>query len=139
MLRLGCCAGLSSCDEQGLLSQLPSSGFSLRSTGCRHVGLSSFSAWAQDCGSKALEHSLGRWGAWAWLLQGLWHIPGSGIEPVSPALARGFIILGPPGKALTFIILTVHRQRRSQYLFFFSVIHSLTSFICFCPLRLYPA
>ena len=63
----------------------------LRSTGCRHVGLSSCSAWAQDCGSKALEHSLGSWGAWAWLLQGMWHLPGSGIEPVSPALAGGFL------------------------------------------------
>ena len=30
--------------------------------------------------------------------QGLWDLPGAGIEPVSPALAGRFLIVGPPGK-----------------------------------------
>ena len=29
---------------------------------------------------------------------GMWGLPGSGIEPVSPALAGRFFTLGPPGK-----------------------------------------
>ena len=28
----------------------------------------------------------------------MWDLPGSGIEPVSPALAGGFLTTGPPGK-----------------------------------------
>ena len=29
----------------------------------------------------------------------MWDLPGPGIEPVSPALAGGFLTTGPPGKA----------------------------------------
>ena len=29
---------------------------------------------------------------------GLWDLPGSGLEPVSPALAGGFLTTVPPGK-----------------------------------------
>ena len=37
-------------------------------------------------------------GARAQLLCGMWDPPGPGIEPVSPALAGGFLTIVPPGK-----------------------------------------
>ena len=33
------------------------------------------------------------------LAHSLWGLPGPGIEPVSPALAGGFLASGPPGKS----------------------------------------
>ena len=36
--------------------------------------------------------------AWAQLLCGMWDLPRSGVEPVSPALAGGFFTTEPPGK-----------------------------------------
>ena len=65
-------------------SLLRCAGFSLRwllllqSTGSRHMGSS--------CGAQAL------------LLRGMWDPPGPGLEPVSPALAGGFLTTAPPGK-----------------------------------------
>ena len=38
-------------------------------------------------GSWALEHSLNSCDPWAYLLRSMWDPPGSGMEPVSPALA----------------------------------------------------
>ena len=35
----------------------------------------------------------------------MWHLPGPGIEPVSPALAGGFLTTAPPGKSLNLCIL----------------------------------
>ena len=32
------------------------------------------------------------------LLRGMWDLPGAGLEPVSPALASGFLTTAPPGK-----------------------------------------
>ena len=32
------------------------------------------------------------------LLHGMWDLPGPGLEPVSPALAGGFLTTVPPGK-----------------------------------------
>ena len=49
-------------------------------------------------GSRALEHRLNSCGAWAWLLQGMWELPRSGIKPISPALVDGFFTTEPPGK-----------------------------------------
>ena len=40
-----------------------------------------------SCSSQALEHRLSSCHAWASLLRSTWDHPGSGIEPVSPALA----------------------------------------------------
>ena len=37
-------------------------------------------------------------GTWAQLLRGMWDLPGSGLEPVSPALAGRFLTTAPPGK-----------------------------------------
>ena len=49
-------------------------------------------------GSRALEHRPNSCGTWAWLLCGMWDLPGSGIKPLSPALAGGFFSGEPPGK-----------------------------------------
>ena len=53
-----------------------------------------------SCGSRALECRLSRCGARALLLHGMWDLPGPGLEPVSPALAGGFLTTAPPGKSL---------------------------------------
>ena len=51
-----------------------------------------------SCGSRVLERRLSSRGAWAQLLWGVWDLPGSGLKPVSPALAGGFLTTVPPGK-----------------------------------------
>ena len=51
-----------------------------------------------SCGSRALEHRLSSCGTQAHLICGMWDVPGPGIEPVSPALAGGFLTTAPPGK-----------------------------------------
>ena len=61
-------------------------------------GLSSF-------GSRALEHRLSSCDAWAQLLRSMWDLPRPGLEPVSPALASGFLTPVPPGKSSIIIIL----------------------------------
>ena len=45
-----------------------------------------------------VEHRPGSEGARVKLLRAMWHLPGTGIEPVSPALASGFLVPEPPGK-----------------------------------------
>ena len=50
------------------------------------------------CTSWALQHRLSSCGPQAKLPCGMWDLPGAGIEPVSPALAGRFLIIGPPGK-----------------------------------------
>jgi len=49
-------------------------------------------------GSVASACGLSSCGTQAWLLCSIWHLPGPGIQPVSPALAGGFLITGPPGQ-----------------------------------------
>ena len=51
-----------------------------------------------SCGTRALERRLSSCGARAYLLHGTWDLPGPGLEPVSPALAGGFLTTAPPGK-----------------------------------------
>ena len=51
-------------------------------------------------GSRALEHRLSSCGTWAQLLRGMWDLPGPGLEPMSPALAGGFLSTAPPEKSL---------------------------------------
>ena len=99
-LGLHCCTrAVSSCGKWGLL--LRYTGFSLwwllllRSTGSRHTGFGS-------CGSRALECRLSSCGAGASLLRGLWDLPRPGLEPMSPALAGGFLTTAPPGKPCHF-------------------------------------
>ena len=58
------------------------------------------------CGARALgkrasvvvARGLSSCGTRASLLHGTWDLPGPGIEPVSPALAGGFLTTAPPGK-----------------------------------------
>ena len=52
-----------------------------------------------SCGSWALERRLSSCGTRAYLLRGMWDLPGPGLEPVSPALAGGFLTTAPPGKS----------------------------------------
>ena len=67
-----------------------SRGFSLQwllllwSTGSRHVGFSSCGTWAQ-------------------LLRSMWDLPGSGLEPMSSALAGGFLTTVPPEKPYMYV------------------------------------
>ena len=62
-------------------------------------------------GSWSLEHRLNSCGAWAQLLQGMWDLPGLGIEPISPALAGGFFLAqSHEGRPLT------HSLRQDFYL-----------------------
>ena len=89
VLCLCCCSqAFSSCSERGFLL--------LRSTGSRCLGFSS-------CGSRALEHRLSSCGTWTLLLHGMWDLPGPGLEPMSPALAGGFLTTVPPGKSLYYL------------------------------------
>ena len=76
-------------------------------------GFSSCGAWAvgarasvvvahglSSCGARALQRRLSSCGARASLLRGMWDLPGPGLEPVSPALAGGFLTTTPRGKSL---------------------------------------
>ena len=91
--------GLSLVVASGGYSSLRCAGFSLRwllllqSTGSRRMGFSSCSTW-----SRALERRPSSCGAWAQLLRGMWDLPRPGLEPLSPALAGGFLTTAPPGK-----------------------------------------
>ena len=60
-----------------------------------------------SCGLRALECRLSSCGTWAQVLRGMWDLPGPGLEPVSPALAGGFLTTAPPGKS--------HKQKRFDY------------------------
>ena len=57
-----------------------------------------------SCGSWALERRLSSCGTWAQLLHSMWDLPQPGLEPVSPALAGGFLTIAPPGKPITRVL-----------------------------------
>ena len=75
---------------------------SLWCTGFSCSGISYCKAWALEC-------ALSRCGARAYLLGGMWDLPG-GIVQVSPALAGGFLTTGSPGKStcLPVLIFLIH-------------------------------
>ena len=50
-----------------------------------------------SCGSRALERRLDGCEAQTQLLHSLWDLPGSGIKPVSPVLAGGWLPLSHQG------------------------------------------
>ena len=85
--------GLSQVAASGGYSSLWCAGFSLRwilllrSTGSRCTGFSSCGTWAQQLWCTGL------------VFRGMWDLPRPGIEPVSPALAGGFLTTAPPGKS----------------------------------------
>ena len=79
---------------------------------CHCCGPSRCGAWARgtrasvivtygvsSCGSWALECRLSSCGAWSQLLRSMWDHPGSGLEPMSPALAGGLPTTAPRGKS----------------------------------------
>ena len=51
-----------------------------------------------SCGTWDLERRLSSCGVSAWLLRGIWGLPGPGLEPVSRALTDGFLTTAPLGK-----------------------------------------
>ena len=55
---------------------------------CFAQAFSSFSKWGLLC-----------YGAWAYLLSGMWKLPGPGLEPVSPAFASKFLSTVPLEKS----------------------------------------
>ena len=106
-LGLRCCVGFSLVVASRGYSSLWCTGFSLRwllllwSTGSRCSGFSSCGTWAQQlwhAGSVVVARRLSSCGTWAQLLRGMWDLPGPGFEPVSPALAGGFLTTVPRWK-----------------------------------------
>ena len=95
-----------SCGEQGTL-QLWCLGFSWwRLLLCEHRLLV---CRLRSCDSRALEQGLSSHGAQAELPCGMWNLPGSGMEPVFPALTGGFLSTGPPGKFhIWYLLFIVH-------------------------------
>ena len=89
------------------------------------VGATLCSAWAfhsrgfSCCGARALgeealvvaAYGLSNCGSWAWLLHGVWDLPGPGIESVFSALADGFLTTGSPGKSSMWDLSTWTRNR----------------------------
>ena len=69
--------------------------------GARALGVQASVAVARglSSGLRALECRLSCCGSRAWLLRGMWDIPGPGLEAVSPALAGRFLTTVPPGKS----------------------------------------
>ena len=57
-----------------------------------------------SCGSWAPEYRLRSCGARASLLRGMWDLPRPGLEPMSLALAGGFLTTELPGKSPLFLL-----------------------------------
>ena len=70
------------------------------SAGSGRVGFSSYSTRVWSGGSRAPEHRLGSCSTQVQLLGGTWDLSRSGIEPVYPARAGGFLSTPPPGTSL---------------------------------------
>ena len=95
----------SSCGERGLLFVVVCG--LLIAVGFSCCGAWALGAWTSvvvahglsSCGSRALEHRLSSCGARAQLLRGIWDPSRPELEPVSPALAGGFLTTVPPGKS----------------------------------------
>ena len=120
---LCCCAqAFSSCSEHCSVRACHCGGFSCcwaqalgtRTSVVATRGLGS-------CGSWALERRLSGCGAWAWLLRGMWDLSEPGLDPVSPALAGGFLTTAPPGKSPHSILLVSSVQNTVQYFYINSV------------------
>ena len=91
MLGLPWCVGFSLVVVCSWVCGLLSGGFFCEAPALEHMGFSS-------CVSQALEHRLNSCGSWAELPHGMRDLPGSGTEPISPALAGGFFTSEPSGK-----------------------------------------
>ena len=73
---------------------------------CRARALGAWASVVVACG-------LSSCGTQAWLLCGTWDLPGPGLEPMSPALAGGFLTTAPPGKSWSCILLGSGKKQRS--------------------------
>ena len=61
-----------------------------------------------SCGSWAVECRLSSCDARAQLLCSMWDFPRPGLEPVSSALAGGFLTTAPPGKSCYFLLYSLN-------------------------------
>ena len=69
------------------------------------MGFSSCGEGTISCSSWALEGAgFSNCGARALLLRGIWHLPGPGIKPVSPALPGKFLSTVPPEKSVNILL-----------------------------------
>ena len=95
MLGLCCYSGFSPVAQSGSYSSCSVKASHCSGLSCRAQapGCISFSS----CGSWALEHRLSSCGARAQQLCGMWDLPRSGTEPMSPAMADGFPPLSHEG------------------------------------------
>ena len=92
-LGLCCCVqAFSSCSKQGLPSSCGA-----QASYCN--GFSCCQAWALGC------MCFSSYSTWTQFLCSMWHLPGPGIEPMSPVLAGGLSTSGPPGKSKKFFIM----------------------------------
>ena len=99
LLGLCCCMqALSSCSEEGLLFSCGVWISHAVASLVMELGLVGISS----CVSWALERGLSSCGTWAPLSCGRWKPPKPGIKPMSPELAGGLPITGPPGKSHNF-------------------------------------
>ena len=64
-----------------------------------------------NCSSWALELRLRNYDARAQFLCGMWDLPGPRTEPVSPALASGFLTTRAPGKSLSIVLDTAEEKQ----------------------------
>ena len=102
MAVLGLCCGtraFSSCRVGATL------GCGASASHCGSFSQAEHGLWCEDvssCGSQAVECKLHICGAWASLLCIMWD-PSGGTEAVSPVLADGFLIAGPPRKPFIFL------------------------------------
>ena len=96
-LGLRCRTGFSSVTVRGGYSQVAGHGLLVVAAPLvaeHELWACGFGSW----GPQALGHRLNSCGAWAQLLCGMWRLPGSGTEPMPPALAGRFFTTEPPGK-----------------------------------------
>ena len=89
--------GLSLVMMSGLLSSCGARASHCCSSSC--CGAQALDTAFSICGTQTLERSLRSCGAWALLPQGLWDLPGPGIELMFPALAGRFLTTRPQGKS----------------------------------------
>ena len=76
-----------------------------------------------SCDLRALERRLSSCGARAQLLYGMWDLPGPGIEPVSHALAGGFLT-------------TAHQGSPTRFLFKWSILRANPRYYIIVPVIL---
>ena len=92
------CSGFSWCRAQALAC----AGFSTCSIQAQCAGFSTCSIQAQQLWLLGSRPQLNSCGPWAQLLCGIWGLPGSGIEPMFPAVAGRFFTTVSPGQSSLF-------------------------------------